>query len=85
MCARTRNRTKAILMYKAPVEGQAKTRLGEAIGHRKAVQLYRWLGARQLLAVPGSWSLEVRYTPCEQKRLVREWLGENVSLVDQGD
>lgn len=78
-------RTKAILMYKAPVEGQSKTRLGESIGHRKAIELYRWLGARQLFSVPKAWSTEVRYAPDEAERIVCEWLGPGISLVPQGD
>lgn len=78
-------RTKALLMYKAPVEGQAKTRLGKSIGDEKAVALYRWLGARQLSVVPGDWSLEVRYAPEEMEGLVRDWLGEGFSFISQGE
>jgi rSAM/selenodomain-associated transferase 1 len=78
-------RTKALLMYKAPVEGQAKTRLGKSIGDDKAVALYRWLGARQLSIVPENWSREVRYAPEEMKGLVRDWLGDDLSLTSQGE
>lgn len=78
-------RTKALLMFKAPVEGEAKTRLGKSIGDDKAVVLYRWLGARQLSVVPKNWSLEVRYAPEEMKSLVRAWLGDDVSLTSQGE
>jgi uncharacterized protein len=77
--------SKAILMYKAPVEGCTKTRLGKSIGDARAVALYRWLGARQLSVVPESWSLEVRYAPDETKELVRDWLGSGVSLALQGE
>jgi len=77
--------SKAILMFKAPAEGRVKTRLGKSIGDARAVELYRWLGARQLSVVPEFWSMEVRYAPDEAEKLIGDWLGTGVSLASQGE
>jgi len=46
--------TKAILMYRAPIEGQVKKRLAQSIGDAAALSLYRWMGSRQLVAIPSA-------------------------------
>ena len=76
--------TKAILMYRAPIEGQVKKRLARFIGDSAALALYRWMGTRQLKAIPRDWMVETRFTPdCERIR-TEEWLGSRPRYVAQG-
>lgn len=77
--------TRAILMYKVPEPGSVKTRLAKSIGNEAALELYRWMGLRQLEAIPFGWDVEVRYTPDGQETPMREWLGSEVLLNSQGD
>ncbi len=72
-------------MYKAPELGAVKTRLAKRIGAGAALELYRWMGLRQLEAIPLEWDVEVRYSPEGQESLMREWLGPEVRLSPQGD
>ena len=75
---------KAILMLRAPVEGQVKRRLAESIGDAAALMLYRWMGQRQLEGIPSSWSVEVRFTPdCAGDRM-EAWLGKGPRFAAQG-
>ena len=75
---------KAILMVRAPVEGQVTRRLAKSIGDVAALILYRWMGQRQLEGIPSSWSVEVRFTPgCSGDRM-EAWLGKGPRFVTQG-
>lgn len=76
--------TRAILMYKAPELGRVKTRLAKTIGDLAALELYRWMGRRQLLEIPSSWEVEIRFSPDNQISLMRDWLGSRLLLVPQG-
>lgn len=75
--------TKAILMYRAPFEGQVKKRLAESIGDAAALSIYRWMGQRQLEAIPAAWSVEVRFTPDWAKDAMVSWLGPGPRYVAQ--
>lgn len=76
--------TKAILMYRAPIEGQVKKRLAQCIGDAEALSLYRWMGRRQLAAIPSAWPVEVRFTPDESEASMRVWLGRGPRYAAQG-
>ncbi len=76
---------RAILMYKAPELGAVKTRLAKSIGEAAALELYRWMGKRQLQVIPSDWDVEVRFSPEDQESSMREWLGTEVHLNPQGD
>ncbi len=71
-------------MFKAPVEGMVMTRLAKSVGSRKALALYRWLGAWQLSVVPDGWDLETRFSPDDAESEMRKWLGERPALIAQG-
>jgi len=71
-------------MYKAPQLGRVKSRLAKTIGDEAALELYRWMGRRQLESIPSNWEVEVRYSPDPQESLVRTWLGSRPRLEAQG-
>ena len=77
-------RTKAILVYRSPIEGKVKRRLASSIGDAAALELYRWMGERQLGVIPSSWSVEVRFTPDGAANLMEDWLGAGPRYVAQG-
>lgn len=70
--------TDAVVMFaRAPVAGAVKTRLARVVGEARALELYRWLGARVMagLAVPGrGYRLTVAYTPDDAQTPVQAWL-----------
>lgn len=76
--------TRAILVYKAPQRGRVKTRLAKTIGDQAALELYRWMGRRQLEVIPSEWEIEIRFSPDDQKALMRSWLGVRLRLEPQG-
>ena len=76
--------TRAILMYKAPHLGSVKTRLAKRIGEVAALELYRWMGLRQLDAIPSDWEIETRFSPENEEPTMREWLGSRTLLNTQG-
>jgi len=76
--------TRAILMYKAPELGRVKTRLAKSVGDSAALELYRWMGQRQLSEVPAEWELETRFSPDSSESVMREWLGSRTLLRPQG-
>ncbi len=76
--------TKAILMYKAPELGCVKTRLAKTVGKRAALELYMWMGRRQLSVVPLEWEVEIRFSPDCRGSMIRKWLGSRTLLRPQG-
>ncbi|HKK17334.1 MAG TPA: TIGR04282 family arsenosugar biosynthesis glycosyltransferase [Opitutales bacterium] len=75
--------TRILLFLKAPVEGTVKTRLAASIGEEKATEIYRTLGASQLLRLPKGIPLEIHYSPREQEAEMRQWLGTELSYYPQ--
>jgi rSAM/selenodomain-associated transferase 1 len=73
-----------VMMLKAPVEGEVKTRLAASTGKEMALRIYRMLVERQMREIPDGWNLEVFYTPVERKELMEQWLGPSVELHLQG-
>ncbi len=71
-------------MYKSPERGRVKPRLARTIGEAGALELYRWMGRRQLDAIPGDWEVETRFSPDDREALVRNWLGPRSALCPQG-
>ena len=76
--------TKAVLVYRSPIEGQVKRRLAASIGDAAALKLYRWMGQRQLEAIPSSWLVEVRFTPDSAGNRMENWLGGGPRYIPQG-
>ncbi len=76
--------TKAILMFKAPLLGQVKTRLARTVGDDAALDIYRWMGLRQLKAISEEWEVEARFAPDTEERAMRDWLGGRPSFIPQG-
>ena len=66
--------TRAILMYKAPELGCLKTRLPKSVGDWAALELYRWMGIRQLNVIPAEWKMEIRFSPGGHESMMRELL-----------
>jgi rSAM/selenodomain-associated transferase 1 len=65
----------ALLMLKAPVVGEVKTRLGREIGAEAATRAYRALVEHQLRQVPRGWRVHVHFAPEGALDVMREWLG----------
>ncbi len=65
-----------VLMLKAPVEGEVKTRLGREIGSAAATRAYRRLVEHQIKQIPNASLTHISYAPAEAGALMREWLGE---------
>lgn len=76
--------TCAVLMVKAPLEGEAKTRLARDIGDVAATRIYRAMVEKQVKEIPEDWSLEVRVTPDDQVASVKDWLGDRGEYAPQG-
>jgi rSAM/selenodomain-associated transferase 1 len=72
-----------VMMLKAPVEGEVKTRLAASTGNEVALRIYRKLVERQIQEVPDGWNLEIFYTPIEKMELMVQWLGPSVALHPQ--
>jgi rSAM/selenodomain-associated transferase 1 len=73
------------LFTRWPEPGKAKTRLIPALGADGAAALHKRLTERAVATVRASGlALEVRSTGAEP-RAFRDWLGQDVSVVDQGD
>lgn len=72
-----------LLMLKAPVEGQVKTRLGREIGMRAAALVYRRLVEHQMRQSPPGWPVHVCFTPAEAETTMRAWLGESCEYSAQ--
>ncbi len=72
-----------VMMLKAPVAGEVKTRLAVSVGKEMALSIYRSLVERQIEEIPNDWNLEVHYTPVERKKMMEEWLGPFVALSPQ--
>lgn len=70
--------TPTILIFlKAPVAGQAKTRLAAGVGDARAMEIYQKLVHRQMAALPVDWPVEVHFAPAREERLMRAWVGES--------
>jgi rSAM/selenodomain-associated transferase 1 len=74
-----------VLFTRWPTPGQAKTRLIPALGAEGAADLHRRLTERTVATVKAAGlPLEVRTTGAEPAAF-RDWLGEDVAVVDQGE
>lgn len=65
-----------LIFLKAPIAGQAKTRLAAGVGAERAMEIYDQLVRRQLAAIPREWPVEVHFAPAKEEAMVRAWLGE---------
>ena len=77
-----------VVFARAPVRGAVKTRLARSIGEARALELYRWLGARVMagLAVPSrSYRLRVAFTSTDAQEAVRAWLPGADDYVAQAE
>ena len=66
-----------VVFARAPVAGAVKTRLARHVGDARALELYRWLGARVmagLVLTPRSYRLRVAFTPDDAQQAVQAWL-----------
>ena len=75
--------TRVILMYKAPELGCVKTRLAKSVGDRAALELYRWMGIRQLNVIPAEWEMEIRFSQGGHESMMRELLGSRTLMRPQ--
>ena len=69
-----------VVFARAPEQGRVKTRLAADIGPKRALEVYRALGARTIAAacaVPDA-RVEIHFTPATGRGLVSDWLGEPV-------
>lgn len=75
-----------IVLAKAPVEGQVKTRLAADIGPKAAAGLYRAFVA-DLLQMLGKtdYSIHVHFTPSDAELQMKQWLGSAYEFVPQAD
>jgi rSAM/selenodomain-associated transferase 1 len=67
--------TAVMLFAKAPREGFVKTRLAASIGARRAVDIYRELGARVKRQVESAHQVTVWFDPPEALAEMQSWLG----------
>ena len=74
-----------LLMLKAPVEGQVKTRLAREIGASAAMRAYKILVEHQIRQVPSEWFVQICYAPREAAAMMREWLGEGFDFLPQSN
>ena len=65
-----------LIFLKAPVAGQAKTRLAAGMGDMAALEIYQQLVHRQMAVLPDDWSVEIHFSPPREERMMRAWLGE---------
>ena len=67
-----------IFFARAPLPGKVKTRLAGQIGDDAALALYRAMGSDMLsrISKPDSWDTLVFFSPPEEERLARDWLGD---------
>lgn len=72
-----------LLMLKAPVEGEVKTRLGREIGSAAATCAYRRLVEHQLRQIPAQWRVHICYAPTSALASMRQWLGAELSYSAQ--
>lgn len=73
------------LFVRYPVAGQAKTRLIPALGEEGAAALHKRLAERTVETMRASGlPMELRVTGAGPAEFA-EWLGDDLSLVDQGD
>lgn len=82
----TPTRPLIVVFARAPELGRVKTRLAAALGDARALELYRWLGARVvrgLSAHPAA--LRVSFTPDDREGAMRAWLGDAIEFAPQGD
>jgi rSAM/selenodomain-associated transferase 2/rSAM/selenodomain-associated transferase 1 len=79
-----------ILMLKYPTPGAVKTRLVPALGERRACELHRALVRHTLsevdrFAAPSGVAVEVRVAGAPNEAAARSWLGDAVTIRDQGE
>jgi len=70
-------------MYKAPELGCFKTRLAKSVGDWAALELYRWMGIRQLNVIPAEWEMEIRSSPGGHESRMRELLDSRTLMRPQ--
>lgn len=77
-----KNDNALIVFLKYPETKKVKTRLGESIGNRRAMELYRETASFVADSFSGSknWTTFFFYTPEERKKEVFEWLGDKEAL-----
>lgn len=72
------NETAMVIVFaRAPVCGAVKTRLARDVGDARALELYRWLGARVfggLASTSRAYRLTVAFTPDDARAAVQDWL-----------
>ena len=76
-----------IVFARAPVCGAVKTRLARDVGDARALELYRWLGARVLdglVSASRGYRLIVAFTPGDALAPVQDWLPGADEYVAQG-
>jgi hypothetical protein len=83
-------RRRLLLMLKFPTPGAVKTRLVPALGAARACALHRALAAGTLaevarFAAAGDVAVEVRVAGAPDSAAARAWLGEGVTIRDQGE
>lgn len=81
----SKNGAVILLILKAPVPGQVKTRLAADIGAQAATDLYRALVESQLERLPHECSLEVHFAPADAGPLFCRWLGDALDYHPQFD
>ncbi len=76
---------RVVLFTRYPEPGRAKTRLIPALGEEGAAELHRHLTERTLAVIRASGlAAEVRTTGADRQAFTA-WLGEECTIVDQGD
>lgn len=78
--------SRAVVVFaRAPLAGEVKTRLAAALGDAEALRIYRDMGRRAVAAARSARDCRVviAYTPASRAREVRDWLGEDLTLVPQ--
>jgi rSAM/selenodomain-associated transferase 1 len=73
------------LMLKSPTPGTVKTRLGREMGMDEACLIYRKLAEHQIDQIPSWCSLEIHYSPANERGPMNTWLGDGVKYVAQAE
>jgi len=83
-------RTTLIVMLKYPHPGTVKTRLVPALGEQRAAELHRAMVRHTLRATgefarSGEVTVEAWISGAGHRNLARDWLGDGLSLYEQGE
>lgn len=63
-----------ILLIKAPLPGEVKTRLAVDVGASRAVRIYRQMVEKQIEAIPEGWNIRIHCAPAEHIQKMKDWL-----------